>query len=346
MVRYKWLLSLLPLLVGGCDLEALMGGGGGGQGLEEAQGLLRGGDLPGASAKFDELAVATPESVDVAIGRAYTQLLAGDTSGADATLAAVEAKAGEQLGAVKLRRALVALEVGDLDGVKSHGRASGLPEGKLFAAEVHLADLENDEAIATLKEVSASGGPAGVTANEYLALLESGDPYKAGMAEASALWALGDREGAVANVEELLDSLDDENKDALVLIWAGRAVTSGAPGVAGNLLEMIETPPQGQQWRIQSVRAMIAIADGDAETGLQLFEVLNGLADQGDVPREGLNDAMATAAALSGDPGVARQLVGSVESAAAARGLLEAGDGSAAKGQAPSGPLRSYLESL
>jgi len=344
MVRRTWLLALI--LAGGCDLEALMGGGGESAGLEEAAGLLRKGDFPGAAAKYDALAATSPESVDVAIGRAYAMLLAGNTSGADAALAAVEATAADRLGEVKLRRALVALEAGDLDNVKAHGRASDLPAGKLFAAEVHLADLENDEAIATLKEVSGAGGPPGATADEYLSLLESGDPFRAGMAEASALWALGDRIGAVANVEELLDGLDDDRKDELLLLWAGRAVTSGAPGVAGNLLEAIDAPPEGQQWRIQSVRAMVAIADGDAETGVQLFGVLGGLADAGDVPRAGLDDALATAAALSGDPSVAKQLVGGMESAAAARGLLEAGDGSAAKGQAPPGPLRSYLESL
>ena len=77
--------------------------------VEEAATVLKSGDLPQAATDYAALAVEHEGSVHVAVGQAYTQLLAGDTAGADATLARIEEASGEQLGEIKLRRALVAL---------------------------------------------------------------------------------------------------------------------------------------------------------------------------------------------------------------------------------------------
>jgi hypothetical protein len=266
-------------------------------------------------------------------------MLSGDLAGADATLAAAEANAGESVGEIKLRRAIVALRDENVDQVKVHGLASDLPMGKLLAAEVHLIDLESDEAERLLKELSGAGGEVGRTAEQYLALIE-GDGVQNALAEASALWSLGSRADACNAASELLGSLETDDRDELLLMWAGRAVTSGKAGEASAMLDAMEAPPPGQAWRVQAVRAMIAIADGDPATGVKLFTMLASAGP----PADGLSDALATAAALTDDREVAKQLAGSVESAAGARGLLEAGAVRAAMNQAPGGPFKTYLE--
>ncbi|MEZ4240106.1 MAG: hypothetical protein R3F59_28940 [Myxococcota bacterium] len=50
------------------------------------------------------------------MGYAYTQLLASDIVGADTTLASIEATAGDRVGEIRLRRALVALRGRQLIG--------------------------------------------------------------------------------------------------------------------------------------------------------------------------------------------------------------------------------------
>ena len=131
----------------GCG--SLMGGGSPDEAILEARSHIDQGDLEGAASAFATLREQYPDSVDVAVGHSFMQVLAGDLAGADATLAAVEATASaEELQRVKLRRSLVALREQELDRIKMHGIASGLPEGKLLAAEVHLVDLEREEGAA------------------------------------------------------------------------------------------------------------------------------------------------------------------------------------------------------
>lgn len=310
--------------------------------VEAADSMLQAGDLPGAAAEYERIAGENPDSVAAAVGLAYVQLLRGDTAGADATLAAIEPKAGDKGGEIKLRRALVALEGKNLDQVKELGKGSALPEGKLLAAEVHLVDLESDEATALLREVKGAGGVVGQTASTYLELIESGDQHKAALAEASALWALGDREGACDAVEDSVKALaeDDPTKPVQLLLWAGRAVAAGRPEVAQGLLEET-TPPEGQRWRYTATLAMIKIALGESEAGLAMFE---GLKADPEVPTDGLADALATACAVAKDPAVAQQLVAGVESSAAARCLLQAG-APGAGASAPAGSLKQFLES-
>jgi hypothetical protein len=321
-----------------------VGGDNGDEQLATARAMLKSADLPGATAEYDALMAAHPERSDVASERAFLKMLAGDHAGADALLAE-EAASSAEPGPLHLRRALVALSDGDLDSVKEHGQASGLPEGLLFAAEVHLADLENDEAKALLKQVAGGGGSAGAAAQGYLDLLESGDPFKPGLAEASALWALGERNSAVGSVEELLEGLPEgAEKSELLLLWAGRAVTSGEPDVAANLLDGIDFPPEGQGWRVQATLALVDVAKGNTDSALAVFQALEQGADLGQVPISGLRDARATAAALAGDAELARTLAGDVSTVAAARALVEAGAMDAALEVAPAGTYRSYLE--
>ena len=339
MQKYQFISGLvLAIALSGCDM--ILGGADGEELIQPAQAKLTAGDLPGAFNEYDALGKSNGDSVHVAVGRAYSQMLAGDYPSADATLSAAEANAGEYVGEIKLRRALLALRANNVDQAGAHGAASGLPTGKLMAAEVHLVNLESDEATRLFKELSSAGGEVGSTAQSYISLLESGDVVQIALAEAYALWSLGDREAACNAASELLTSLETDDRDEKLLLWAGRAVTSGLPGDASSMLDSMEAPPPGQVWRVQAVKAMIAIADGEPQRGVQIFTALASMSP----PADGLSDALATAAALTDDREIAKQLAGSVESAAGARGLYEAGAVRAAMNQAPSGPFKTFLE--
>lgn len=334
---------LLVLAIGlGCgDLQAMLGGGDDDTIVAAAEQKLSAGDLPGAAAEYQGLAATHPDSVAVAVGLSYVQLLQGDLDAADGTLAAIEPKAGEKVGEIKLRRALVALEKRELEQVETFGVDSGLPEGKLLAAEAFLVELDSDRALELLRELSADGGVVGETARTYLELLESGNQHKGALAEVSALWALGDRAQAVESVEDSLKNLPEEpSKGKQILLWAGRAVTSGRPDIARSLLE--DTfPPEGQQWRYQATLAMIEIADGNPDDGIG---ILQGLREAPDVPSDGVEDAIATACGVAKDPEVARRLVEGMESSAVARCLHQAGASADAAARAPAGGLKSFLE--
>lgn len=327
----------------------LMGGATPDEAVAEARALIEQGDLDGAAASFSQLRAEHPESVDVAVGHSFMQVLAGDLAGADATLASVEASATpEQLPQVKLRRALVALREQELDRIKMHGMASGLPEGKLLAAEVHLVDLEREEGSAILDELVGVDGAVGATARQYKEMLD-GDSALADLAEVTALWALGVRESACEAAEDLVKQLpgDFEGKDEMLLLWASRSVTSGQPAVARSLIDEITFPPPGQEWRLRATQAMIALAEGDSDTALSLFDSLEEAAKTGDVPADGVADARATACLLTDNVDIRKKLVaGQAESAAAARCLLDAGDAATAQSAAPPGKLKLYLERL
>ncbi|MBX2799177.1 MAG: hypothetical protein KTR31_16000 [Myxococcales bacterium] len=313
--------------------------------IAEGRGMLEAGDLPAAQAEFAQVYAENPTSVSAATAFAYSQVLAGDLKGADRTLASIEPSASDRLGEVRLRRALVALRARDLDAVRKHGSSSELPEGMLLAAEVHLIDLESEAAAEMLRRVQASGGPAGATAQQYLNMINSGDPNLASLADTTALWALGERRAACEAAEELVRELSvDAGRDEQLLLWAGRAATSGLPTVARSLLDAISFPPEGQSWRVKATYAMVDLLDGRTDRAMSTFEALQKGAEAGDVPREGLSDALATACGLIKDPELASRLVQRVESAAAARCLMLAGDVETARAHAPSGPLSNFLE--
>ena len=328
----------LSLLLAGCSKEKAAK-----EAADKAGALLKAGDLPGAAAAYDAANKEYPDSVDAAVGAAYLALLAGDTARADQILAAIEPKAKEGAPQVKMRRALVALRARELEKVKEYAAASGLPAGKLLIAEVNLADGERDAAKTALGEAKAAGGPVAEAASAYLALIDDPNPMVAGLSEAQALWVLGERKVAVKSAEELVLNLPDDraDRDELMLVWAGRAASTGETAIARTLLDATIFPPEGQAWRKVATQAIAACADGDTAGCTSLFDSLEGVA-----PEDGLADARATAAVLLApkDQEAARQLAGPYVTNATARALLEAGDASAASAAAPGGNLASYLK--
>lgn len=322
--------------------------GGGEVSTEPAEALLKSGDLPGGAGAYETLAKDHPDSVGVAIGKAYMEYLAGDFDAADKTLAGAEAAAGEKLGEIKLRRAMVALAAGNLDDVRKHGKDSAMPAGLVMAAEVHLADAEAEDAIELLKTARSDSGAVGETASWYLEKIESGDALQAGLAEAAALWAVGQRPTACEVAEDIVKGLPEgPEKSTQLLAWAGRAVSSGRAGIASSLLDELDVAgaPEGQEWRVQATRGIVLIADGQNEEGLEKFAQLQAAVDAGYAPWEGVADARATAAAITSDKEVAKTLLAGVETAPAARALFQAGAPAAAREAAPSGtPLANFLE--
>lgn len=317
-------MSTLMFLLGGCQIiQGLLNDPSKAVGEAEAQ--LKAGDLAAASTKYDEAAKKAPTNVDAASGAAYAKVLAGDFAGADALLAAAEATAAEKAGDVKLRRALVAMEAGDLDKVKELGAASGTPTGKLLAAEAELADGNRDAAKALLEEAKGAGGPVGDTASKYLELMGDSNPLVAGLSEAQALWALGQRRIAVRSVEELVKAYAEGHDDGgdQLLLWAGRAASVGEGEIANSLLDSITVPPAGQFWRVQATRAMTKCAEGSTAECTALLDAVQSAA-----PSDGYADARATAAVLLAekDADGARALLEGLSGDSVARAWAAVGD--------------------
>jgi tetratricopeptide (TPR) repeat protein len=350
-------LRTLPLLMGltllgGCDLLKDFGIDLGGKKdpaalVGPARDALDGNDLPGAMDKYQEIAAANPDVVEAKIGLAYMQLLSGQNDKADATLAealAIEGIDDSVKNELNLRRALVALRKGDLENIRKYGELSNLPAGKVLAAEVYLADAETDSAIPLLEQASSQGsGEVKAAAAKYLDYLNDQETGRAQLAEATALWALGQREEACETAAELLAYLptDFAQRDELLLLWAGRAVASGLPGSAEGMLDEMGGAPDGHAWRVQATRALVAVANEDFDGAKQTFANLGA----GGAPADGIADALATAAAISSNKEFATEITTGLKSNALARGLMAAGATDAAKGAAPSGVFSQFLES-
>lgn len=333
-------LALTAATASGCGIVEGLLGGGAEEATQAAEATLKSGDLPAAVAAYQAAGVDHAGDPVAATGAAYALMLQGRHAEADAALAAAEANAGESLPQLKLRRALVALDAGNLDAVAEHGKASGLPQGMLLAAEVALADGEREDARDLLGQ--AKGGSVSAAAEAYIELIDDEEPLIALLAEAQALWALGERKVAVKSAEELVRNLpeDRDDRSEQLLMWAGRAVSVREADIAQGLLDAMVFPPDGQQWRKLATQAMVHCVRGESEPCVQPLLKLDGVA-----PEDGLADARATAAYLiaSEDPDAAKQLAGSYVSNAAARALVESGDMEAARESAPDGIYGKYL---
>ncbi len=335
---------LLCLALGACSFLEKFGIGGdpAAEAVSAAKETLRSGDLPSSAAALEAAYADNPGSLDAAIGASYAAYMQGQYDKAEQILVASLELDPAKKGELMLRRALVALASGDLDLVREHGEASGLPAGQLLAAEVALADGERDAASALLRVAKGGGGEIAAAASDYLELMEDADPRVQGLSEAQALWALGERRVAVRSVEELVKSLpeDREDKAELLLVWAGRAAAAGESLVASNLVESIDFPPAGQQWRVIATRAIVACSEGDGERcGTLLTSIEKG------APPDGLRDARATAAILLAphDAAKAADIAGDQAGASVARALMAAGEGADAADLAGSGPFARFL---
>jgi tetratricopeptide (TPR) repeat protein len=290
-----------------------------------AETLLKAGDLAGAAAVYDAAMQKAPTDVDVLSGAAYVKLLQGNPAAADTLLASLEATAGPRLPEVKMRRALVAMKNGDLDAVKTMATAAGTPAARLLVAEVGLADGDRAGAKTALEGLTGEAGVVGETAVAYLDLINDSNPLIAGLSEAQALWALGQRPIAVRSVEDLVRAYAENRDDggAQLLLWAGRAATVGEPAIATNLLDSIPVAPPGQLWRVEATRALISCAEGSGAGCLAGFEKVQTMA-----PADGLADAKATGALLIAerDGETARRLLEGQTGDGAARAWALLGD--------------------
>lgn len=293
--------------------------------VAEAEGKLKAGDLQGAAVVYDEALKKAPTNVDVVSGAAYIKLLQGNPAAADTLLTSVEAAAGERLAEVKLRRALVAVETGDLDAVRTHATAAGTPVARLLVAEVSLADGDRATAKTTLEGLQAEAGAVGSTAKAYLDLLNDPNPQVPGLAEVQALWALGQRPIAVRAAEDPVRAYATAREDGpeQLLVWAGRAATVGEPGIASSLLDAIPVAPAGQVWRVQATRALVLCAEGDGAGCLAGLDKVSTIS-----PADGYADARATAALLIAerDAETARKLLEGQSGDATARAWALLGD--------------------
>jgi tetratricopeptide (TPR) repeat protein len=332
---------ILVLSLGGCQIvQQLLNDPS--KAVAEGENKLKAGDLAGAATAYDDAAKKAPTNVDAASGAAYMKTLAGDFAAADALLAAAEPTAADKVGDIKLRRALVAMEAGDLDKVGEFAKASNLPAGKLLAAEVELANGNREEAKTLLEAAKADSGAVGATAGQYLALMGDANPLVAGLSEAQALWALGQRRIAVRSVEDLVKAYAETRDDGpdQLLLWAGRAAAVGEADIATSLLDSITVPPAGQAWRVQATHAMVVCVQGDGANCVSQFEALRPAA-----PADGYADARVTAALAIAekDPGTARSLLEGLSGDTVARAWAAVGDKSSAAAAAADPVLKSQL---
>lgn len=321
---------MLTLLLTGCQLvQGLLGDASGA--LATAEAKLKAGDVAAAAQAYEAGLKDHPGDADLASGAAYCALLAGNTAAADTWLAGAEANAGPKLGAVKVRRALVAIEAGDLDRARTYALESNEPVGRLIAGEVSLADGDRDAAKEQLEIARTAGGAVGDTASRYLALIADPNVMVAGLSETQALWALGDRRIAVRSVGDLVKAYAESHEDGpeQLLVWAGRAAAAGEPGVAYDLLDAITVAPPGQAWRLAATRAVALCAEGRGEECRATLDGLGTIA-----PADAVADARATAAMAIArtDPTLAKTLIDGYRGDAVARAWAELGD--AARGAA------------
>lgn len=345
-IRSASLLLALTALVGCDQIMSLIPGSSDPQAVvAPARQLLDAGELPDALAKYTEVAQANPNVIEAQTGLAYAQLLAGNFDQADSTLEralSIDGLTDDQKREISLRRAIIALRKGDLDSTRRHGEASGLPAGQVLAAEVYLADAEASSAMPLFEQAAQSGsGQVAAAARQYVEFLN--DPERAQLAEATALWALGQHVEACETAEDLLRYLSPSapDRDKLLLIWAGRAVAAGKPGVAEGLLDEMAGAPDGQVWRVQATRALVKVANGDHDEARSIFENLRAAG----APEDGMRDALATAAAISNDRAFAREITQGMQSDSIARGLHQAGASAAAKQGGATGTFARFLES-
>jgi hypothetical protein len=301
------------------------------------------GDISGAMALYREVAAVDPSNLEVAIALSYGALLSGDLESADNILRGAEGAAGGAIGEVLVRRAMVAVERGDMSAVVQLGRASGLAAGKLLAGEALLTESEWGDAGDVFRELAEGQGDYAVVANGYLSLL--GDDGELGeLAEITASWAMGNQDWVMETIVDVTSRLPNgwSEDDQEILLWAGRAVGVGNADVAEALLGSVQRIPTEQAWRKTATMALVHCARGDAERCTSMLDGLDGAA-----PGYGLMHARATGSTLLGtsDREAAVAILGDSISNASGNAAYMAGDMTTALRLTPQGLFSDYLRS-
>jgi hypothetical protein len=336
------------LLVGAILLSSACGGddvdnGGVIVTSQDPNALLAAGEVAEAISVWKGLYAADPSSTDNAVGAAYGALLEGRLSDADSILASVEPTAGADLGGIRVRRALIALEMGDNAKVLEYGKSSGTAEGQVLAAEAALCDSDWDSAKLLFSPIRTAPAPVGTTATVYFDRLEQTEPVWGSLAEAEACWAMGQRSWAVESIKDVFDALPAswENLAEEAVVWASRALREGQLDVAKALVKKSDGLPAYQKWRGDATTAHILCAEGKARACVQKLQALDSSA-----PPMGLSHARAMGAMLLGaeHSKQAMVLLGEDQTVAAAHAALSIGDSAEALRHAPPSIFKKLLK--
>jgi hypothetical protein len=310
---------------------------------QDPNALLVEGDVAEAIAVWKQLYAADPTSTENAIGASYGAFLEGRLQDADAILASVEPTAGAELGGIRVRRTLIALEMGDNAKVLEFGQSSGTAEGQVLAAEAALCDSDWDSAKRLFSPIRTAPAPVGATATVYFDRLEQEEPVWGSLAEAEACWALGQHSWAVESIQEVFDGLPAswENLAEESVVWAGRALREGQVDVAKALMKKSRGLPAYQKWRGAATDAHILCAEGKVSACVRKLQSLDSSA-----PPMGLSHARAMGAMLLGaeHSEQAMVLLGEDQTVAAAYAALSIGDSAEALRHAPSSVFKKLLK--
>ena len=308
----------------------------------DANALLVAGELDAAFSAWQTNHASNPQDVPSAVGASYAALVRGDHAEADRILASVEAVAGSEIGPIRARRAIIALEAGNRDQVLEFGKSSGTPEGQILAAEAALCQSDWDDAKVLLEPIAGVAGPVGESATIYLDRLNQEDLIWGDLAEAEACWGMGMYgsavEAAVAVFSELPSTWERLGEEALV--WATRALRERNAEAASTLVAHGKQVDPLNAWRVAATEALIHCAQGDAEACSRGFSRM----DSGAPPR-GVSDAKALGAFLLGNDGreAALALIGDDQTSAAAYAAYTLGESGAAARLAPDSFLQSVF---
>jgi len=310
---------------------------------QDASALLTAGDVSGALAAWKENYSSDPGNTDNAIGAAYAALLQGQLVEADAILAKADATSGAELGGIRVRRTLIALEMGDNAKVLEYGKSSGMAVGQVLAAEAALCDSDWDSAKTLFSPIRTAPAPVGTTASVYMERLEEEDPVWGALAEAEACWALGQRSWAVESIQEVFGGLPTawDNRAEEALVWAGRALREGQVDVATDLLKKTKGLPAFQKWRLAATKAHVLCAKGDARGCVRKLKALDSGA-----PALGRTHARAMGAMLLGSEHAeqAVALLGEDQTVASAFAAHSIGDSAEAIRHAPPSFFKTFLK--
>lgn len=306
----------------------------------DATALLISGDVDAAFSAWERAFAADPQNVQAAIGSSYAAMIQGRLDEADRILASVEPVSGAEIGPIRARRALIALEAGNRDQVLEFGKSSGTAEGQILAAEAALCRSDWDDAKVLLDPIAGVGGAVGESAAVYLQRLSEEDMAWGDLAEAEACWAMGMHASAVDAAAEVLGTLPQswERMGEEALVWANRALRERNVEAAESLLGQAGSVDALHRWRLGATKALVKCAEGKVDACVR---GMDGLSPE--TPPRGRSDTRAMGAFLLGADHreAAIGLLGDDKTAAAAQAAYLIGDSETAARLAPDSHLKS-----